>query len=330
MDDCLLIRFLTNNCSPEDLQQIDRWIASNEANAKWLFEIEQTWMLKDQLCFSEQQKIKQAYNRFISRKADTFTHKSNIRPFLAWSKYAAAVFIIILLFLNLYKIGRNEANTAMNVIEVPKGERVSVTLGDGTKIWLNAESRLTYPSRFASKNREIYIEGEAYFNVAKNKQKPFIVKNFLFDLQVTGTEFNIQAYSGENAEISLKEGEVIVNAANSSNRILMKPNDRVLYTTDGKTIRKQSDMSAIDSWTKDAIFLTGKSLSDIIKTLERKYNVSILLMDPGLSQVHFTCRTKPGTSIVEVLNLLKETQQINYEFKSNNLIVINRMPMENK
>ncbi|MDR0542562.1 MAG: FecR domain-containing protein [Dysgonamonadaceae bacterium] len=328
MDDYLLIRFLANDCSPEELQQIDRWIASNEANSQWLFEMEQTWMLKDRLCFSEQQKIKQAYNRFASRKVNAVTPRSNIRPLLAWSKYAAAVIVIVLLSLNLYKIGQNEADTAMNVIEVPKGERVNITLSDGTQIWLNAESKLTYPSRFASKNREIRMEGEAYFKVAKNKQKPFIIKNSLFDLQVTGTEFNVQAYSGENAEISLKTGEVIVNATNSCEKITMKPNDQVLYTTDGKTIRKQSDMSAIDSWTRDAIFLMEKPLSDIVKTLERKYNVSILLTDQSLSKVRFTCRTKPGTSIAEVLNLLKETRQINYEFNNNSLIIIKKMPME--
>jgi uncharacterized protein len=70
MDDNLLIRFLTNRCSPDELQQIDRWISSDRTNTKWLFEIEQTWMLKDQMCFSDQQTIKQAYNRFVSRKAE--------------------------------------------------------------------------------------------------------------------------------------------------------------------------------------------------------------------------------------------------------------------
>jgi ferric-dicitrate binding protein FerR (iron transport regulator) len=329
MDDCLLIRFLTNNCSPEDLQQIDRWIASNEAHAKWLFEMEQTWMLKDQLYFSDQQKIKQAYNRFISRKTVPLTHKSTIRPLSVWLKYAAAVIIVVLLSLNLYKMERNEADITMNVIEVPKGERANITLSDGTKIWLNAESKLTYPSQFTAKTREICLEGEAYFAVTKNKKHPFIVKNSLFDLQVTGTEFNVQAYNGENAEISLKEGGVIVHAANSYDPIIMKPNDQVLYTTDGQTICKHSDMSAIDSWTRDAIFLTDKPLSDILKTLERKYNVSILLSDSSLVNVRFTCHTRPGTSLAEVLDLLKETRQINYEFRNNNLIIINHMPMGN-
>lgn len=320
MDDQLLIRFLTHRCSAEELHQIDKWIADNKANADWLFEMERIWSLKDELRFSDQQKIGKAYNRFISEVTMKPTYTLTRQKIFSWSKYTAAVLLILLLSVNLYETYEEKSEIAMNIVEVPKGERVSLTLSDGTKIWLNAETKFSYPSRFTS-NREVFIEGEGYFDVTKNKKSPFIVKSDLFKIRVLGTQFNVRAYKDEDAGISLKEGEIQLDTHGGEDPIVLNPNDQVQVMTDGKTLLQQVDMSTVDSWTNGEIAFNGQPLSLIIKTLERKYDIPIILLDNELGSELFHCKAKSGTTLFDVLDLLKETRRMNYTFENNQVLI---------
>lgn len=136
MDEQLLIQFLTHTCTSEDLRLVDQWIASGKPNADWLFEMERIWSLKDELRFSDRREIEEAYNRFTLSQGKSKNAKPHfyIYPIL---KYVAAVIIIGLLGLNLYKMVQ-PATVGENTVEVPKGQRASLMLSDGTKIWLNS------------------------------------------------------------------------------------------------------------------------------------------------------------------------------------------------
>lgn len=347
MDDRLLIRFLTHNCSAEDLRQIDEWIAADEANGEWLFQMEQIWSLKDELRFSDEQEINRAFNRFISGNNVDTVPKTIIRILLKWTKYAAAVAIIILLSVNLHVLLTEETEAGMNLVEVPKAEQVTLTLSDGTKVWLNADTKFSYPSRFGDK-REVTIDGEGYFDVSENKDKPFIVKGDLFNITVLGTEFNVRSYKDEDTDISLKKGRISVNTsdvndqftfdftdesrlvrdknnqfviAENREKILLKPNDHLHISTNGKVSLQQMDMSNIDSWRKGEIAFVAQPLSVIVKTLERKYDVHIVLSDRSLENELFNCRTRNGTSLVEVLDLLRTTNKIDYTINDYRILI---------
>ena len=145
MNEQLLVRFLMKQCSAEELKSIDRWAAADPAHADWLYEMEHLWSLKDELRFSDEQEIKRSYRRFLSRISrrslpDTQDKQRKIPVFL---RYAAAILFAGWLAVNGYYLLRSKTPPlVMNTIEVPVGQRASLLLSDGTKVWLNAGSMI--------------------------------------------------------------------------------------------------------------------------------------------------------------------------------------------
>ena len=154
--------------------------------------------------------------------------KSNVlRLFSKCIKYAAAVTIIGLLTFNLVQITNENKDVPDNIVVVPKGQRVCLTLSDGSTIWLNAGSRFTYPAKFSKKERNVTLDGEGYFEVAKNPDAPFTVNLPALDIKVLGTKFNVTAFDNEPSQISLCEGSVEVSTTDGLSRHIMEPNDVV-------------------------------------------------------------------------------------------------------
>lgn len=323
MNDQLLIRFLTHNQSPEDLKEINRWINQDKANADWLFEMERVWILKDELRLSDEEVISRSYNQFLSRKINNLMplpQKRKNRLFTGM-KYAAAAIALFLLSLNIYYSQYGEDSSAINRIETQKGEKASITLSDGTKVWLNAETKLIYPSRFGRKTREVAIEGEGYFEVAKNGQKPFVLNGKEFNVHVLGTQFNVNAYPGEDVSIALKEGKINVEVKEAERQLELNPSDHLRLTADGQTILQKVDVTTINSWTKGEFIFVAQPLAVILRSLERRFNVPIILEAESLSSELFNCRARAGTSLPDILELLRETRNMSYRFNNDSIII---------
>lgn len=313
MDEQLLIRFLTHSCTPEDIRSVNQWLDADKANADWLFEMERIWSLKDELRFSDKSEIEDAYKRFTLSLAKRKNRGRNF-SFYSLLKYAAAVVIIGLLGLNLYKMNSQEPS-GENIIEVPKGQRASLTLADGTKVWLNSQSKLTYPTRFSDKERNIRLEGEAFFEVMREEHSPFIVHSPLLAIKVLGTKFNVKAYLSEKAVVTLNEGKVEVETNDHRNKITLKPNEQVSYSEEaGLMLEKNIDTKMVKSWIRGEGAFVQQRLDEIVRELERKYNVKISITDPSLGADVFTCRFKDTATIEQVLLLLKETRRLDYAF----------------
>lgn len=229
MDEQLLIRFLTHTCTPEDTRLVDQWIASGKPNADWLFEMERIWNLKDELRFSDRREIEEAYNRFTFSlgKSKNAVQHFYIYPIL---KYVAAILIIGLLGLNLYEMVQSSSTVGENTVEVPKGQRASLMLSDGTKVWLNSQSKLIYPTQFSDRERNVRLEGEAFFDVAHKEHLPFVVHSPLLAIKVLGTKFNVKAYFDEKSVVTLAEGKVEVETNDRKNKLTLKPNEQVSYS----------------------------------------------------------------------------------------------------
>lgn len=314
MDEQLLIRFLTHTCTPEDLRLVDRWIASNKANADWLFEMERVWSLKDELRFSDKREIEEAYNRFTLSQGKS---KNAEQHFYLYSilKYVAAVLIIGLLGLNLYEIipARFSGD---NIVEAPRGQRVSLTLSDGTKVWLNSQSKLIYPTQFSNKERNIKLEGEAFFEVVHKEHIPFVVHSPLLAVKVLGTTFNVKAYPNEKSIVTLAEGKVEVETNNHENKLTLKPNEQVAYSEhSGMMLEKNINTNIVKSWIGGEGSFINKRLDDIVRDLERKFDVQITIADDALAMEAFTCRFKETATIEQILLLLKETRRLDYSFE---------------
>ena len=314
MNEELLVRFLTKTCTPEELLEVENWISADRANADWLFGMERVWSLKDELRYSDRKEIEAAYSRFVQTITQTKQQQAIKRPlYRNWISYAAAVAILCLIAANIYQAFRNKSpdEIAANTIEVPVGQRVSLTLADGSKVWLNSGSILSYPTKFDQKNRTVRLDGEGFFEVAADKEYPFVVKTSKLDVKVLGTKFNVQAYPDENIEVSLLEGQLHVQADMQS--ALMEPNELVTWTKESGLIHhKNKEIQHNMQWTSGELIFVDEPLSEIAKVLKRRFGVTIIFDTSELADEPFTCRTHPEPTLEQVLNLLKSTKKLNY------------------
>ncbi|WP_293709824.1 FecR domain-containing protein [uncultured Parabacteroides sp.] len=322
MNEEILIRFLTHRCTSEEIKEVDQWIAFDQANVDWLFEMERIWSLKDQLRFSDKQEIEMAYARFMSglQEKEVKVEISRKRPVsISWMKYAAVIVLIGLLSTNLYFLSQ-EQPSSMNIVEVPNGQRASLTLSDGTKVWLNSHSKFSYPAQFSSRKRNVSLEGEGFFEVAHNEKAPFVVHANLLQVKVLGTKFNVRVYNEEPSSITLAEGKVEVATNDNEHKVTLRPNEQVIYSKDGGlVVNKIVNASLVKSWTVGEAAYISKQLIDIVVDLERRFNVHITVKDQELNTELFTCRFKETARINQILTLLKNTHKLDYQIQGDHI-----------
>ncbi|QQT25319.1 FecR family protein [Sphingobacterium spiritivorum] len=197
-------------------------------------------------------------------------------------------------------------------IEVPKGGQYTIILSDGTKVWLNADSKMKFPVEFAAQQRQVQLQGEAYFEVTKDASKPFIVKSAEQQIEVLGTWFNVSAYPDEPTVTTLVSGKVNVSAFGK--QVALKPGMQSV-ANDQQLQSKQVDVEPTVAW-KDAKFVFVKEpLEDIIRKLERWYNVDFVIQ-PGseeLKKKTFSGSLSRNSKLSEILNLFKITETIRFE-----------------
>ncbi len=315
MDEQLLIRFLHKKCTRKELQLIEEWIAESPDNANWLFEMEQVWSLKEEIRFSNKEEISNAYNRFIAAHPEAQHRRLKSKNILLRIGYAAAILIIVVLAMNVHKLNKQAETIAqsINVIEVPKGQRTTLILSDGTKVWLNAESRLTYPASFTAKNRLVKLQGEGFFEVEHDDHIPFIVQTADVNVTVLGTKFNVEAYENEVSYITLAEGRVEVATLDNENKVILEPRDQVSYSkVEGLNLIRGINTEYLKAWTIGELSYVNKPLLYITKDLERRFDTHITILDKELESEPFYCRVKETTKIEQVLNLLRDTRKLDY------------------
>ncbi len=193
----------------------------------------------------------------------------------------------------------------MNTLVIPYGSRSSIILADGTKVWLNAGSRLIYPSRFVDKTREVFLSGEAFFDVEKNEKQPFVVKTTDVLVEALGTRFNVTAYPEEPiVQTVLEDGSVAVKSAGAGKDekgLILHPGTMGYF--DKKTLETRAVHVDVDEyilWTQGLFYFSDTDLNRITKKLERYFNIQFRYEDP----------LKGGTRISGKLDVAKECYEV--------------------
>lgn len=204
-----------------------------------------------------------------------------------------------------------------NSIYVPKGGEYMMCLSDGTKVYLNADSRLTYPVVFTNNTREVTLEGEAFFEVVKKGSLPFRVKSGDMEITVLGTKFNVKAYPEDKQMVTtLVEGSVEICA--EAKNITMKPGEQVCYLpSDGQMTVQQVDVSLYTCWRQGMFKFKRENLETILETLARWYDVEVSFEDLKLKKRLFTGDLKRYTSINEHLKMLEMTTDLRFTIQDN-------------
>lgn len=215
-----------------------------------------------------------------------------------------------------------EASLKFNTISTPKGGQWQVLLPDGSKVWLNAVSSLTYPLSFASsKNRKVELSGEAYFEIAKDKLKPFIVQTAKQDVEVLGTHFNITSYADDQVtKTTLLEGSVKVKDNRSGDAQMLKPGEQCSLSESGIAITN-IDVDESIAW-KNGYFMFHDERQDaIMRKLARWYNVEVEYLDPSVKDIKFFGTVSRFGNLSQVLRKLEQTSKVRFDIKGNKIIV---------
>lgn len=236
--------------------------------------------------------------------------------------YAAAAVALVLLTTALYFF-----NPTVNQVTA-RGDRTFIILEDETKVWLNAESRLTYPRSFKGKaTREIELEGEAYFDVTENKQKPFIVHTSDIRIKVLGTSFNVRSYGKDRTiETTLIEGKVTIESSLDSTKLTLLPNQQAVFEKETKKIFLEDKDEAVGftSWRDGQLLFDDRPLSDIVNELERWFNVTIEVEDRASLHCHFSAKVDNKT-LEEVLELFKDAEGIDYRIDGAKVLILGKL-----
>ena len=198
-----------------------------------------------------------------------------------------------------------------HTLNVPKGGEYILQLPDGSCVWLNSESSIRFPIRFAGNKREVFLSGEAYFKVAKNEKSPFQVYVKGGSVTVLGTSFNISAYTDDVFwETTLVEGKVIVE--NGKKKIEIKPSEQ--YSIDNRTgVLRQVDTYLYTSWVDGKFYFSAYAFEDIVKKLERWYDFTMSYQDEGIRRMRFSGTINKHRPLDEILNFLEKTTNIHFE-----------------
>ena len=326
MTEELLIRFLTRICTQEELLEVEKWISTDQANANWLFEMERVWSLKEELHYSDRKKIEAAYRRFVRAISWTRQKQSVIRQLhRGWMKYAAAIAVVFLLAANLYQAFRNKTSDeiADHTIEVPVGQRVAnITLADGTKVWLNSGTTLKYPGVFTGSRREISIEGEGFFDVAHDHEKPFVVHAGEYDILAIGTQFNVEAYPESNDfSVSLLEGAVRVSSAtDASQTITLQPNTTARLH-DGRLVAEAITDLDHYRWRNGLISFNNMPFTTLMEKLEKWYGVKIVVENNHVENYALTGKFRQADGIDHVLRVLQYNFSFLYEWDDEHHVI---------
>lgn len=220
----------------------------------------------------------------------------------------------------------------MNEVVIPYGKKSQLVLEDGTKVWLNAGSKMAFPTKFSDKKREIFLEGEAYLEVAHNENRPFWVNTKEISVKVLGTKFNISAYPTDHlAETVLIEGKVSVSergpAIFHQEETILYPNQRASYHKTNKTIsvRNEPDVEFITAWTEGWFKFSKQSMNDVLNKLQRYYNIQFVY-DSGLTTSDLISgKLDLKDSIEQVMIALSDVANIKFRICNEKIFIENKL-----
>ena len=284
MDKDLLYRFFEGHASLEDMKVVKEWAGASEENAGLL------------------RRERKLFNAMIlaghSRRTDIQRMRNRrnyfIREFL---KIASVIVITVSVTVVLFSIGKDNGgmSLAMQTITVPAGQRVNLDLPDGSNVWLNAGTTMQYPVSFMTDKREVILDGEAYFEVAHNEKSPFVVHTSTLDVEVLGTKFNVEAYSARKIfETSLMEGRVKVKL----------PHDYNVYR-----------------WKEGLYCFRNKPFADIIKDLEKYYDLKIQMDKKEIAKVALTGKFRISDGLDYALRVLQNDVAFIYQRNRDNDVI---------
>jgi ferric-dicitrate binding protein FerR (iron transport regulator) len=240
-----------------------------------------------------------------------------------------AAALVIGLFIGIYVTSLNsKTDPVYYAAHSPKGSVSEMILPDGSVIFLNADSKIRYSIEGEKGIREVFLTGEAWFDVAKNNKKPFVVHTPFYDVNVTGTQFNVKAYeTDKEVSTTLEEGQVIIQSSENyklAEVVVLKPGEQMVLNTETNAASiKTVNTKWFTSWKDNKLIFVNMNMKELIVLLERKYGVEIDVKSNEILKLHFDGTIKNET-ISEILEIMKKTLPIDYKIAGQKIEITNK------
>lgn len=306
-----LYKFFEGNASFEEEVAVKQWMEESTENRQSF--LKERKLFDAMLLLGNEKVIKAGKKRYSINLSSLRTELIKI----------AAVIAITLGGSYLYhQYSFEKELMATNTISVPAGQRINMTLTDGTNVWLNARTSLTYPVKFSKKNRQVILDGEAYFEVAKDKTKPFIVQTNKYNVEVLGTKFDVNAYSETGEfETTLMSGSVrVASTSDPAQKLTLKPNNKV-YLQDGELHVSVVDDFNPYRWKEGLICFKDESFTSIMKDFEKYYGLTIQVRNKEVLKYVYTGKFRQTDGIDYALRVLQKDIKFSYQRDDENQII---------
>ena len=313
----IINKYLTGQCSEEELVEVNAWMKESEENARQLFRMEEIYHLGKFNQYADRQQMARAEKQLYKKLDEEKRKQNKILRMHRWMKYAAMIAVILVIGGGSgYWLYQNGNNQHMMVAVANEGIVKEIILPDGTKVWLNNSATLKYPREFSEKARNVYLDGEAYFEVTKNRHKPFTVQSDAMRVRVLGTTFNFKC--DKNYRIA----EVEVKGNKEEGQIILAPGQRAeLNKNNGRLTVKQVDAKMDAVWHDNLIPFQKADIFTISKALERFYDIKIILSPDMRADKTYSGVLKKKSTIESVLKSLQNSISIDYKIVGNNIFI---------
>lgn len=309
MDKKLLQKYVEGSITAEEVETVVDWLDADEKHVKEFMTLHKLYDISI-LNQSTQGRKKEKVARTVFR-----------RIVIELLKVAAIALILFSGNFLLQKDDQMESLPSFQTLYVPAGQRAELILPDSTKVWLNANSKLVYPSSFKEGIRQVELDGEAYFDVRHNGDNPFVVRTKSMNVTVLGTEFNVSAYSGiEEFNIALLRGSVELNSPDLSRKYRMTAGEQVLYR-DGKYVSDQIGSMDYFKWKEGLLSFNNQPIHVIIEKLRLYYGIRIEVADLPFLKERYSGKFRVKDGIEQVLKVLQLEHKFTY-VKDNELNLI--------
>ena len=321
-------RFFSGNSSEKEREELQHWIDSSTHNQEYASEMRELWQRLDARRPTTQNlSVNESWNAVVQRarverrRTRDVKERPPVRKTRGHSVFRtgiilSAIFIPVLLYFLMQAVGEDTQPLITYASE--RGERLGVRLNDGSMVYLSVDSKLSVPEKFAAKTREVELEGEAYFEVKTDEQRPFLIHSRATTVQVLGTEFNLRAYEGEEqVTLLVTEGRVSFNEQGKDSRdaSLVIAGQRGRYAK-GKPILVENyeDMNTELGWRDGKLMFIDKTLGEITRELERWYATTFSFQEEQLTQIKITASfdLQGNEPLGHVLDIIANTANVEY------------------
>lgn len=304
----ILFKYFRGKASKDEKNAISRWLGESDDNKVMFREASD---LYEEFIMTAPLEALNPGNALPEGRAARRNHRKIL---YAFTNIAAVVAIAACLWLIIDHRYENRMADSLVTVEIPAGHRMDITLADGTKVKLNSGACFKYPQSFSSSLREVYLDGEAFFDVTHNEKKPFVVNTYNADIKVLGTSFEVVANESEHEfSTTLVEGKVVVECKNAPNEeIALEPSQKVTMENGHLSI-EDADLLETALWTDGILDITGTDFGKLMRKMEKAYGVRILIQRAEMPEIECVGgKVRISDGVEHALELLRQLSEFQF------------------